>query len=201
MATQYVTTGYVSTGYVAGSNYAFSLASVALVQLVYFGFASPLALNTSTWDISYGGVTYKGAYGLGSISAINDKPGEVQGLTLDLAGGPSSNISLALDGSGAVPGTPLVIRTAVFDTASYTVIDAPIEWTGTLDTMTISEDGNTAVVRVSAESRAVDLLRGNAWQYSDEDQTAVLSSDRSFRYVIDQIDKRIVWPTREFFYK
>lgn len=177
--------------------------SVAIVQLVYLGFSTPLALNSSTWDLSWAGTTFKGAYGLGQLSAITDKPGEVQGISLELAGGDSAVISLALDDADLVQGTPCVIRTAILDTASYQILDAPIEWTGTLDTMAIAEDGTQASIRVSAESRAVDLLRGTPWFYNDADQTAnpATSTDRAFKYVVDQIDKPVVWPAKSWFYK
>lgn len=198
--------------------------SVAIVQLVYLGFSTPIALNSSTWDLTWAGVTFKGAYGLGQLSAVTDKPGEVQGITLELAGGDSAVIALALDDADLVQGTPCVIRTAIIDTGStwlengptinlnftgqtyqvasqFTILDAPIEWAGTLDTMAIAEDGTQASIRVSAESRAVDLLRGTPWFYNDADQVAINASDRAFKYVVDQIDKPVVWPAKSWFYK
>ena len=174
---------------------------VAIVQLVHLGFATPIALNLSTWDLTWDGVIYKGAYGLGTISSITDKPGEVQGIVLELAGGDSARISLALDDADIVQGTPCTIRTAIIETTNYTIVDAPIEWVGTLDTMSIGEDGTTANIRVTAESRAVDLLRGNVSFYSDADQTKINPTDRSFKFVVDQIDKPITWPAKTFFYR
>lgn len=176
--------------------------ALGLVQLVRMGFTpTPVVLNTSTWNIAYGGDTYLGAAGLGSISAVTDKPGAVQGVTFELAAGASSVISLALDAAGTVQGTPCTIRTAIIDAATGAVLDAPLEWAGTLDTMTIAEDDNGAVVRVTAESKAVDLLRGKPSFYADQDQVLINATDRSFRYVTDQIDKPIVWPARSFFYR
>ena len=197
----YVTPGYVASGYVQTLTGAYAAPSLAIVQLVYLGFPTPLALNSSTWDLSWAGVTYKGAYGLGQLSAITDKPGEVQGITLELAGGDAAVIALALDDADLVQGTACVIRTAVLETVNYTILDAPVEWTGTLDTMAIAEDGTSASIRVSAESRAVDLLRGTPWFYNDADQVAVLATDRSFKYMVDQIDKPVVWPAKSWFYK
>lgn len=173
---------------------------IAIVQMVHMAFATPVALNMSTWDLVFGGVTYKGAYGLGQISTVNDKPGEVQGLTLTLFGD-SAVISLALDDSDVVQGTPLTIRTALIETDTYTVLDAPIDWVGELDTMAISEDGQSCTIQVTAESRAVDLLRGNPSFYADSDQRLIDPNDGSFLYVIDQADKPVVWPAKAFFYQ
>ena len=175
---------------------------VGIVQLVLLDFPSlPLALNMSTWDLTWLGVVYKGAYGLGTISAVQDKPGEIAGITLELAAGDSSIIALALDDADIVQGTPVTIRTAIIDLETYQVLDAPIDWVGSLDTMSIGEDGTQAAIRCTAESKAVDLLRGNPQFYADQDQRAIAPNDASFSFVVDQIDKPLIWPTRAFYYK
>lgn len=175
---------------------------VGIVQLIAIEFAgTPIYLNTSNWDLTYGGNIYKGAYGLGTISAVTDKPGEVTGITFELISGDSATVALALDEADVVQGTPTSIRTAIISLDDYTILDAPVEWVGTLDTMTIAEDGTQCVVRVTAESKAVDLLRGTPMMYSDADQKTVNATDGFFKYVIDQIDKPIVWPQKQFFYQ
>ena len=181
---------------------ALGASAVAVVQLLHLNFSSGVvALNLSTWDLVFGGVTYKGAYGLGAISAVTDKPGEVQGITLELAGGPADRITLALDAADVVQGTVCTIRTAIIETTGYTVLDAPIEWLGTLDTMSIAEDGQSASIRITAESRAVALLRGTPSFYAEADQTAISATDHSMQYVVDQVDKPVIWPAKAFFYQ
>jgi hypothetical protein len=180
---------------------ALAAGGVTIVQLVLMQFPSgSVALNTSTWDLQWGGVTYKGAFGLGTISALEDAPGEVRGLTFEMSGVSSAAVSLALDGAGEVQGTPLTIRTAILN-ADYQIVDAPIEWIGTLDTMQLSEDGDTAVIRASAESSAVDLLRGASLTYSQADQATLHPGDRAFEYVVSQADQPVVWPAREWFFR
>lgn len=174
---------------------------IGIVQFLYLGFPTPIALNSSNRDFDWLGVTYKGAYGLGEISPTDDKPGEVQGLTLSIAGGSSSQISLALDDADLVQGSSVIVRTAVVDLTTLAVLDAPVEWTGFCDKMGIAEDGETASISVSVESGAVALLRGNPSTYSDADQRAKYPGDRSFEYVISQADKPVVWPSREWFFK
>ena len=176
--------------------------SVAIATIIKLDFVSTtIALNTSTWNLAFGGTTYLGSYGLGQISAIADKPGEAAGITLELHGSDAARISLALDDADLVQGTPCTIRTAIIDTTTYQILDAPVEWVGYLDTMAIGEDGTSATIAVTAESRAVDLLRGNVWTFTDAEQRVVNAADGSFKYVVDQIDKPIVWPTKAFFYK
>lgn len=156
---------------------------------------------TASTALNEPGVVYKGAYGLGSISAVQDKPGEISGITLELAAGSPSVIALALDDADEVQGTLCTVRTAIIDTTTYQILDAPVEWAGTLDTMAIGEDGTTAIVSVSAESKAVDLLRGTPSMYVDEEQTLINPTDRAFKYVVDQADKPLIWPSRGYYQK
>lgn len=175
---------------------------VVLVQLVLLQFSSgTIALNASNWDLVYSGVTYKGAYGLGVVSPVKDAPGEIQGITLELISSDSASIALALDDADVVQGAAVTIRTALMSASTYQIVDAPIDWRGTCDRMTIGEDGETCSITVSAESTAVRLLRGNVSTYTDADQQAIYPGDRAFEYVTEQADKRDVWPSKEWFYK
>ncbi len=181
---------------------ALAAGDVVVVQLVELQFPSgTVALNTSNWNLVWGGVTYLGAYGLGSVSPIKDSPGEIQGISFTLSGGDSTSIALALDASAEVQGTPAIIRTAILDTNSFQILDAPIDWAGTLDTMSIEEDNNQATISATAESAAVDLLRGNLSTYSDADQQALFPGDVAFEYVVSQVDQTVVWPAREYFFR
>lgn len=174
-----------------------SAPQLALVQFVYMGFSTPIALNSANMDFVWSGVTYKGAGALGSITTVTDSPGEIKGLSLELSGLDSSYIALALDSANVVQGTPLVIRTAILN-ASYQVLDAPVEWSGKLDTMSIVEDGDKCAIAVTAESSAVDLLRGTAQTYSDADQQALHPGDLAFQYVISQATTPVIWPSKEW---
>lgn len=171
---------------------------VPLVQLVLLAFPTPIALNSSNWDLVFEGITYRGAYGIGSVSEIEDSPGEVKGLQFTLSGVDAAYISLALDDSAVVQGTRVAIRTAVLDAGTYQIVDAPLEWSGTLDTMSIVEDGETCTIQVTAESSAVDLLRGAALTYSNADQQMLAPGDRAFEYVLPQANQPVVWPTKEW---
>jgi len=172
---------------------------LAMVQLVYLQFSSPIALNTSNLDLVYGGVTFKGAGAQGAIAQIDDSPGEIKGLNFQLIGVDPAFISLALDDAAVVQGTPATIRTAILDPTTYQILDAPLEWSGRLDTMTIEEDGETCTISVTAESTAVDILRGGPLTYSDADQQALYPGDRAFEYMVPQANTPIVWPSRQWF--
>lgn len=172
---------------------------LTIVQLVLIQFPSiTVALNSANRDIDFAGVTYRGAAGLGTINPIEDSPGEVKGLQLEMSGVPTAYLSLALADSSLVQGSPLVIRLAILNAAGQ-VLDAPIDWAGRMDTMSIEEDGSKCSIGVTAESSAVDLLRGNSLTTSDADQRFLFPGDLAFQYVNPQANVPIVWPTKQLF--
>lgn len=171
---------------------------LTIAQLVYMDFPGfPIALCSANYPIAYDGVVYEGAAGLGSINPIEDSPGEVKGLQFQISGVPIENLGLALDDATLVQGAPVVIRLAIL--SESVLLDAPIDWTGLLDTMTIEEDGDTCTITVTAESSAVDLLRGNALTTSNADQQYLYPGDRAFEYVESQPNTPVVWPTKQLF--
>jgi len=93
---------------------------------------------------------------------------------------------------------PITIRVALLN-ADYQVVDAPIEWTGRGDTLQIDEDASTATIGATAESNAVDLLRGHPLSYSDADQRALYPGDRAFEYINSQAGEPVVWPSKSYF--
>jgi hypothetical protein len=146
-----------------------------------------------------GGITYRGAAGLGTINPIEDSAGRNQGFAVrDLRACPVENLALALADATVVQGAPVVIRLAILNDAGV-VLDAPIDWTGRLDTMSIEEDGSKCSIGVTAESSAVDLLRGNSLTTSDADQRFLYPGDLAFQYVNPQAGVPIVWPTKQLF--
>jgi hypothetical protein len=174
-------------------------AELEIAQLLYMQFPSVVvALNSSNYDIDYGGVTYRGAAGLGTIAEIEDSPGEIKGIQLQMSGIPTEYLTLALSDATVVQGAILVIRLAIIDQAG-TVLDAPLDWIGTVDTMPIEEDGETCAISITAESSAVDFLRGNALTTSDPDQRFLYPGDLAFQYVVPQAEVQIVWPTKQYY--
>lgn len=177
---------------------ALSAPVLRVVQLVRMQFPGiDVALNSSNQNYDFGGVTYLGAAGLGTVSQIDDSPGEIKGLQLEMSGVLTEYLTLALADSSSVQGTPLTIRLAIVGEDGQ-VIEAPIDWSGQLDTMSIQEDGETCSIAVTAESSAVDLLRGSPLTYSNVDQQALYPGDRAFEYLNSQIGKPIVWAGKQW---
>jgi len=169
-----------------------------VAQLIYLAFPGvPVALCSANFDIVFEGVTYRGAAGLGSIKPINDSPGEVKGLNFELAGASPESIALALDDADIVQGTSAIIRTAILD-ANLVLLDAPVDWTGRLDLMSVQEDGETCTIPVSAESSELDLLRGTPLTYSSADQKSLYPGDLAFDFQEFQLNKPLVWAGKQW---
>jgi hypothetical protein len=186
----------------AGVTTAFASAEVAYATLVKVEFpGGTLALNATMYSLVHAGTTYLAANGLGRISATSDRPGEIAGLKLEILKVDALNIALALDEADEVQGSLITLSTAVLDTTTHQIIDVLTDWVGYADTMVIGEDGKTCSVGLSAESKAVDLLRGNPLVYNNSEQQGLVPGDLYFQYVESQADKPVIWPTREWFYK
>lgn len=174
--------------------------NVNIVQLLLLGFSTPVALNTSNYDFTFSGVVYKGAYGIGSINMIEDSPGEIKGVQFQLNGGPAGAIAMALDEANVWQGTPVTVRLAILN-SSYSIVEAPIVWQGTGDTLSISDDEGSSIISATAESSAVDLLRGSPLTYSDADQQMLFPGDLGINLLLKQADQPVVWPAKQWFQK
>lgn len=179
---------------------ALSAKVIALVCLVKLDFPSvPILLASSNANIQAPSGLYRGAAGLGQVSQIDDSPGEIKGLQFALSGVPTEYIALALSEDSEVQGAPVTIRTGIIDGVTHALCDEPIVWQGRLDTMSIEEDGETCTIAATAESTAVDLLRGNPLTYSDADQQMLFPGDYAFGFIVSQANKPIVWPDKQWF--
>lgn len=181
---------------------AFASGNVILATLVKIEFpGSTILLNSTSWNLLWAAETYLGAANLGEISPINDQPGELPGVQLAMIGVDSSLVSLALDDVDIVQGSVVTLSTAIIDSTTHQILDVETDWIGYADTMPIDEDGQQATIALTAESKGVDLLRGNPLTYSNSDQKSVYPTDRAFEYVVSDADKPVVWPKREWFFK
>lgn len=172
---------------------------VPLCLLVEMDLTAPLFLNTSSLDLTISANTYYGTGGLGKIESVQESPAEIKPLMFELSGVPSASIALAL--TEPVRGKAVRIKIALFDPATYAVIEARLRWSGVLDVMSISDGVPTAVLQVSAEHSAIDLLRPVTSLYSDAEQRRLYSADPSLQFIADQVDMKIVWPAAEWFRK
>lgn len=171
--------------------------SVGLIYLIQMDLTSTVYLCTAGFDVTYGGNTYQGAGDVGTVDAVNDSAGERQPIRFTLASVPVAYLSLALN--GGYRNKRVRIYEAIFTDSG--VQDAPMVWSGSLDQMTITEDGSMGSISISAEHRGTTFARAKPLRYTDGDQQLIAAGDRSMQFVVSQANHVDVWPSAAFFRK
>lgn len=127
-----------------------------------------------------------------SVSSISEN-GEVQanGVSVVLSGLNTALVASAL--TTAYQGRDLNVYVGVLN-ASGAVIADPIKvFAGKMDVMTVEDDGATAQISITAESKLIDLERSRARRYTSEDQKIDFPNDKGLEFITGLQDKTIVW--------
>lgn len=162
--------------------------SVELFYAIELNFSTaPVRLWTGFGDRLIDGENYIGAGTLLSISGIEEVADlSAKGITLTLSGVDVSLVSLALQ-------EPYQGRAGrvLFGVAG--VNDFVEVFAGLMDVMTLQEDGSSATIQLTVESKLVTLQRPNIRRYTSENQKLRYSTDTFFDYVEQLQDKEIAW--------
>lgn len=145
-------------------------------------------LGTLYWN----GNAFIGVGNLGSVSKAEETlDGAATGFVLSLSGIPADLVSTvlnsirqgkranlwlsAVDKEGRMLGTPLLVAS------------------GETDVPRLSDDGESARIAISCETRAIDNGRSRARRYTSADQHIYDPTDRGFEYVPSLQDAQIIW--------
>jgi hypothetical protein len=170
---------------------------VPMALLLDLAFDPPVRLCTGSVAISWAGNLYWGTGTLGAVEAVTDEVQSTQGLRFTLSGVPLDSIALAL--SEQVRGTGCVLRLVVLDPTTHAVLDAPVIFTGTLDSMPITHGAEDCTIGVVAVHRGDTFRRPKPLRYTDGDQQRLHPGDTSLRYVLSQAQVQDRWPAAAYF--
>lgn len=153
--------------------------------------SAPLRLWTGIGDKA---ITIQGASqtftGTGSLLSIGDlsevKDLSAENLNITLSGIPSEVVSLALQ-------EPYQRRVCRLYIGEQSVSDIVEVFSGKMDKMSISDTGEDSVVKLSVESKLVELERNSGWRYTNDNHQSRYSGDTFFSYVAGLQDQQIVW--------
>lgn len=175
---------------------------VALVLLVEMQFLSgTLRLATSRAPIDYAGQTFVATGLLGAIEEIVDKATEISAQRFTVTGCDPAVMAIVL--GEQVRGRPCIIRSAWLDADTHALLEAPIIWTGNLDTANPTHDpvSKTASVSVVANHRGVLFNRAKPVRYTHADQQRVAAAssvtsgpDMALEYIVVQSMTEDIWP-------
>jgi len=161
--------------------------------LVKFEFASG---DVRFWT-GYGSKTYNSEEytGIGDVMGVSTIE-EVQDIratsvTFTLSGLNSNVISAALQSQ--YQGRPVTMWFAVLD-SSGNLIPNPYElFSGRMDVISFSDDGNAADFAIKCESNAIDIRKARERRYTPEDQKIDYPNDKGLEFVPKIQDIDIVW--------
>ncbi len=140
-----------------------------------------------TWDSH----TWSGVGNFGNISPAKETKGtQAESMTFELSGIPSDMLSIALEENYQGRGVSAWLG---FMSSGSILADPTMFFSGFMDVMTISEQGDSCTVSVTAESVLADLLKTREWRYTHEDQIAQYPGDKGLEFVAALQDKEILW--------
>jgi hypothetical protein len=175
--------------------------------------SGPLYFWTGYGDLFINGVTYLGVGTLVNISAVEETTEiEAKGAVITLTGIPPSFLSLALaepyqgreckiyfglwlnNRTITTQANDTITTEDLFDlgTEAETRYLAEI-FSGELDQMNISEEGNTSTIAVTAENVLIKLERPVVRRFTNEDQKSRFPNDRGLEFVAGLQDKEVFW--------
>ena len=146
---------------------------------------------TGYGNITFGGKTYIGSGDVISVSPPQETAQiQANGINITLSSIPSELVSSAL--SETYQGRTAIVYLGALSNGSP-VADPYAIFQGQMDLMTISDNGESAIIKLSAESRLIDLDRARERRFTSEDQKIDFPDDKGLEYVDDLQDKEIVW--------
>lgn len=189
----------------AAATAALNSGTVGLLLLLTINTFPVIRLNSSRITLEYGGNAYLGAGNLGTIEALSEKTGGLDGLRFQLNALPADVLSLAL--SDDIRGVATTLQVAVRNTSTGAVLDAVQLFSGTMDQMPIAyqppkpKEGTPAQAGISATAihRGETFARPKPLRNTDVDQQKLYPGDTSRRFVVSQSQQQLVWPAASFF--
>ena len=185
----------MSRGLSAGFITAADAGTVYPALLASFDFSGgQVNVWSGTGNLSWNSLTFAGVGDFSGISAI-EETGETRanGLSFRLNGIPSSLVSTILTENYRNRTCTVYLGLFASLTATSPITAPATMFVGRMDQAFMEDDGNTASINLTAESRLVDLQRTRERRYTDEDQQAAYSGDVGFEYVAGLQDKDLLW--------
>jgi hypothetical protein len=156
-------------------------------------FSTPVYLWSGYGPLAYGGVTYLGIGTLGTISPVEETTDlAARGISMRLSGVPTANVAIALTEN--YQGRACTILFGALSPTAGTLIASPVTvFQGKMDVMQVSDDGQSADITMTAESRLMDFKRQREVRFTDEEQQNLFSGDVGLEFVNDIQEKPIYW--------
>lgn len=168
-------------------------AQLSPILMASLNFSTPVNLWTGYGNLSYNSTTYYGLGTLGTISPVEETTDlAARGISMKLSGVPTANVAIALTEN--YQGRECSVMFGALSPTAGTLISSPVTvFSGRMDVMQISDDGQSAEIIVTAESKLMDFKRPREVRYTDEEQQQLYSGDIGLEFVNDIQEKIVYW--------
>ena len=152
---------------------------------------APVRFWSGLGDRVIEGNTYLGAGSLMNISDL-EEVGDLsaKSATITLSGIPSELVSLAL----VEPYQRRLCRILLGEVSASEAIEM---FSGKMNTMTIEDAPESAIISLTIESRLIELGRAKPRRYNHESHIARYPGDNFFSYVADLQDRQVSWGRKQ----
>lgn len=168
-------------------------AQLSPILMASLNFSTPVNLWTGYGNLSYNSTTYYGLGTLGTISPVEETTDlAARGISMKLSGVPTANVAIALTEN--YQGRECSVMFGALSPTAGTLISSPVTvFSGRMDVMQISDDGQSAEIIVTAESKLMDFKRPREVRYTDEEQQQLYAGDVGLEFVNDIQEKVVYW--------
>ena len=162
---------------------------------VEFLYTQTLRVWTGYSEFNIDGQNYLGLGNLISVGQVEESADvKANGLNITLTGLDTTILSGAFNETQQ--GIVVNVKFGVLTTTSnaIAVVDTPYQiFSGTVDTVSIMEDGETSTIQYNIESKLISLEKALDFRYTDQDQKFFFPNDKGLEFVDDMQDKSIDW--------
>ena len=170
-----------------------SQATIKPILLLKMDLSPVVVFWNGVGDFLWNGDTYKGAGGLAKITTVKEQSLlQATGTKFELTGIPAKNLNIALEAS--YQNRIARLWMILVDDSLNIIGDATLLFLGRIDVMDIKDDGATASVAVTVESRLRDLERPRVRYYTEVDQKENYVGDEGLSFVTAvNSGSRLIW--------
>jgi len=162
---------------------------VAFMAIDLFFDSGTVRLWNGYGDLTFNSNTYTGGGNFLAVSSITeDSEISAKGVTVTLSSINSTILSYALNED--YQNRIIDIYVGTIDNGTVSSYKA---FSGRMDVMTITENGDTSDVSLTAESRLIDLERPRIRRNTTEDQKSLYPGDKGFEFVNSLQEAVLEW--------
>lgn len=162
---------------------------------VEFLYTQPLRMWTGYGEFSIFSQDYLGLGNLISIGQVQESADtKASGINITLSGLDTSVLSGAFNETQQGIVVNLYFGVLTITDNALAIVDTPYQiFSGTVDTVSIAEDGQTSTIAYTIESKLISLEKALDFRYTDQDQKFFFPNDKGLEFVDDVQNKSIDW--------